>query len=111
MMNAGVLLLKGSKSVRRFFENTTTGKFWSGDWCKGGKADQAGIRDQVLSKTLEEKVVVKKDDKLLQGLCGWKNGKCMWKENDYIAHFAPPSCPELHDIVKEFFDKHPQYLT
>ena len=54
--------------------------------------------------------MVERNDYFLQGLCGLKNGRCLWKENDYIAHFAPPNCPELHDFIKDFFDKYPRFV-
>ena len=107
MLNAGVLLMLNTPTVRQFFLNITNGKTRTGDWCSRGKFEQAAIRDQLDSGTMNGKFVMERSN-ALQTLCSFHNKECVVSEKDFIAHFAPPNCPALHDLVKTFLDKNPQ---
>ena len=109
ILNAGVLLMRGTKSIRDFFVNVTNGKAWKSNWCSEWTLEQSAINDQLQSGSLNGKYVIKHDDRFLQSLCGYNNGQCKWTKDDFIAHFAPPACPQLVDIVRDFLDKYPQF--
>ena len=111
ILNAGVLLMRGTKSIRDFFVNVTNGYTWTENWCRKSSLEQSAINDQLQSGSLDGKYLIKHDDRFLQSLCGYKNGKCKWTEEDFIAHFAPPACPDLVDIVRDFLDKYPKFTS
>lgn len=109
ILNAGVLLMRSTQAIRDFFVNVTSGNTWTQDWCRKMTLEQSAINDQLQTGSLNGKYVMKHNNRFLQSLCGYRNGGCVWTETDFIAHFAPPACPELVDVVRDFLDKHPQF--
>jgi hypothetical protein len=109
MLNAGVLLFRNTPTVREFFLNVTNGKAWKNNWCSRNKFEQAAIRDQLNSGTMNGKYVMERYN-LLQTLCSFNNKECVVSEKDFIAHFAPPACPALEGLIERFLDKNPQFL-
>ena len=109
MINAGVLLMRNTPTVREFFPNVTSGRTWRDNWCHRGKYEQAAIRDQLDIGMKDGKFKIERNNEL-QTLCGFKKKDCVLSEKDFIAHFAPPACPELRDLVKTFLDRNPQYI-
>ena len=110
MLNAGVLLMRNTPTVREFFLNVTNGKTWKNDWCSHSKFEQAAVRDQLDSGTMDGKFAVERSNGL-QTLCSFQNKECVVSEKDFIAHFAPPDCPKLHDLIQTFLDKNPQFTN
>lgn len=108
MLNAGVLLMRNTPTMRDFFQNITTSRTWTGNWCSRSKFEQAAIRDQLDSGMMDGKFEMERNNEL-QTLCSFKNKDCVVSEKDFIAHFAPPDCPTLNDLVKTFLDGNPQY--
>jgi hypothetical protein len=109
MLNAGVMLFRNTPTVREFFLNVTNGKAWKNNWCSQSPFEQAAIRDQLNSGTMNGKYVMERDN-LLQTLCSFNNKECVVSEKDFIAHFAPPNCPALEGLIQRFLDKNPQFL-
>ncbi|XP_028404155.1 uncharacterized protein LOC114526820 isoform X2 [Dendronephthya gigantea] len=103
MLNAGVLLMRNTPTMHEFFQNITNGKTWKNDWCSHSKFEQAAIRDQLDSGSMDGRFAVERSN-MLQTLCSFRNKECAVTKKDFIAHFAPPDCPKLHDLVKTFLD-------
>ena len=108
MLNAGVLLMLNTPAVREFFQNVTTGRTWTGNWCSRSKFEQAAMKDQLNSGMMDGKFEMERNNEL-QTLCSFNNKDCVVSEKDFIVHFAPPDCPKLNDLVKIFLDRNPQY--
>ena len=109
MLNAGVLLMRNTPTVRDFFINITTGREWKGDRCSRSKFEQSAIKDQLESGLIDGKYELERNNEL-QTLCSFHDKDCVVSDKDFIAHFAPPDCPKLNDLVKTFLDKNPQYI-
>ena len=109
MFNAGVMLMRNTPTVREFFQNVTSGRTWAKNWCRRGAFEQAAIGDQLDSGMMDGKFEIERHNEL-QTLCSYRKKDCVVPEQDFIAHLAPPACPELHDLVKTFLDRNPQYV-
>ncbi|XP_046853880.1 uncharacterized protein LOC124447025 [Xenia sp. Carnegie-2017] len=111
MLNAGVLLMRNTATVREFFINVTSGRTWKYNWCRKSSFEQAGIIDQINSGSMKGKSLVERKEHALQTFCGFRDrdsDDCSFpSDEDFILHPAPSKCPELLDLFNNFFDKNP----
>ena len=110
MLNAGVLLFRNTPTVREFFLNVTNGNAWKNNWCLLNQFEQAAIRDQLNGGAMDGKYIIERSN-LLQTLCSFNSKECVASEKAFIAHFAPPDCPVLKDLIQNFLDRNPQFIV
>ncbi|XP_046853538.1 uncharacterized protein LOC124446720 [Xenia sp. Carnegie-2017] len=111
MLNAGVLLMRNTATVREFFINVTSGRTWKYNWCTKSAFEQAGIVDQLNSGSMKGKSLVERKRNALQTLCGYRdkdNDDCSFPtKEDFIFHVAPSKCPQMLYLLNNFFEKNP----
>ena len=107
-LNAGVILMRNTAQVREFFINVTSQKTWQDNWCYKFGYEQSAIADQLNRKTSLEYFVER--ESVLQTTCGYNAKQCSITSKDFILHPAAWSCPEMHPLMKTFFDSYAYLL-
>ena len=107
MINAGVLLMRNSATVKEFLLNVTSRRAWNDNWCEKS-SKEARNTEQLQSATMKEQ------KRGLQNLCKYydKNSDNLsFPTNDvFILHLARSKCPQVQEILDSLFKENPHLL-
>jgi hypothetical protein len=65
-------------------------------------AEQAAMWITMGRPKFRPSVYICKDDSVINSLCEFSDGSCLWKAGDWMAHFAPTNCPDTAKAIVRY---------
>ena len=97
MLNAGVLLIRDTANVHKFFTNVTSSRIWNDNWCEQS-SNEAWTTHQLQSTTMKVK------QEVLQTLCKFNDKECNHlsfpTDDIFVLHLAHSKYPQVQELLK-----------